>query len=121
MMLGLHGERKRRISREKSVLISLKVVGTARVSVQANRWDVSSTYTFSPLSGLILMHVINSIHPAPHQAVYDSLRTNLGKVFGWEDGAPTGLPRPVNVHPEPAACRADERCQGDDHDVSKKT
>ncbi len=72
---------------------------------------------FSPLSGLILTHVINSIHPAPHQAVYDSLRTSLGKVFGWEDGVPTGLPRPVNVHPEPAACRADERC----HDASKKT
>lgn len=36
----LHGGRKRRISREKSVLISLKVVGTARVSGAANRWDV---------------------------------------------------------------------------------
>jgi hypothetical protein len=73
----------------------------------------TSTYTFSPLSGLILSHVINSIQPAPHQAVYDSLRSSLGKVFGWEGGTPTGLPRPANVHPTPAACRADGRGHGD--------
>jgi len=36
----LHGEKRRKISREKSVLISLKVLGTARVSGVANRWDV---------------------------------------------------------------------------------
>lgn len=43
----------------------------------------NSTYTFSPNTGLIYRHVINSIHPAPHQAVYDALRSSLGSVFGY--------------------------------------
>ncbi|KAK2462769.1 hypothetical protein APHAL10511_005160 [Amanita phalloides] len=102
--LEKHTERRTPLVREKSLLIGLKVVGTARVSGASNQWDVVSTYTFSPLSGLILTHVIDSIHPAPHQAVYDSLRSNLGKVFGW-NGAPAGLPRPAEVHPAPAVCR----------------
>lgn len=49
-----------------------------------------STYTFSPTSGLILRHAINWIHPAPHLAVYDSLRGGLGKVFGF-GGAGAGV------------------------------
>jgi len=28
------------------------------------------------------MHTIDSIHPEPHQAVYDALRSSLGNVFG---------------------------------------
>ena len=53
-----------------------------------------STYTFSPITGLIHEHVVNSIHPAPHQAVYDSLRLSLGKVLGlgWGDGAGSSSP-----------------------------
>ena len=53
-----------------------------------------STYTFSPITGLIHEHVVNSIHPAPHQAVYDSLRLSLGKVLGlgWSDGAGSSSP-----------------------------
>ena len=53
-----------------------------------------STYTFSPITGLIHEHVVNSIHPAPHQAVYDSLRLSLGKVMGlgWGDGAGSSSP-----------------------------
>ncbi|KAF8628990.1 hypothetical protein AX15_003602 [Amanita polypyramis BW_CC] len=100
--LNRHGEKKRRVIREKSVLVGLKVHGVARVSGAPIQWDVTSTYSFSPLSGFILTHVINSIHPEPHQAVYDSLRSNLGKVFGWETGAPTGFPRPANMNVQPA-------------------
>ena len=33
-----------------------------------------STYGFSPVSGLINLHTIDSIQPAPHQAAYDALR-----------------------------------------------
>jgi hypothetical protein len=54
-----------------------------------------STYTFSPISGLIHEHVVNSIHPAPHQAVYDSLRLSLGKLLGLEWGAGSGSPNGV--------------------------
>ena len=53
-----------------------------------------STYTFSPITGLIHEHVVNSIHPAPHQAVYDSLRLSLGKILGleWSNGASSSSP-----------------------------
>ncbi|KAF9462509.1 CHAT domain-containing protein [Collybia nuda] len=73
---------KKRLSREKSLLIKLCVTGTARVTKAPGEWEVNSTYTFSPTTGLIQKHTINSIYPAPHQAVYDALRLSLGKVFG---------------------------------------
>ncbi|KAF8625343.1 hypothetical protein AX17_006885 [Amanita inopinata Kibby_2008] len=102
-------KKKKRMNREKSLLVVLKVRGMARVSGIAGEWDVSSTYMFSPLSGLILTHVINSIHPAPHQAVYDSLRSNLGKVFGRGLGGnePTGVPG------VPRTCSATAAAGGD--------
>ncbi|OBZ77299.1 hypothetical protein A0H81_01782 [Grifola frondosa] len=40
----------------------------------------NSTYTFSPITGLIYLHTIDSIYPAPHQAVYDALRAALVKL-----------------------------------------
>lgn len=106
-----HGKR---LSREKSILIKFCVTGNARVSGSAGEWEVyvqflsvgfqtfmmicrsNSTYTFSPRTGLIRTHTINSIYPAPHQAVYDALRMSLGKVFGLGEGARTNG----------AACRA---------------
>ncbi|KAJ7071985.1 hypothetical protein C8F01DRAFT_973616 [Mycena amicta] len=68
-------------SREKSLVVGLTASGVARVSGAANEWEVNSTYTFSPLTGLIHIHTVNSIHPAPHQAVYDALRASVN-VFG---------------------------------------
>ncbi|KAF5354322.1 hypothetical protein D9756_007344 [Leucocoprinus leucothites] len=76
---------KKRQSREKSALVRFMVTGTARVSGGVGEWEVESTYIFSPISGLIHKQVINSIHPAPHQAVYDSLSKLLG--FGWSSGS----------------------------------
>ncbi|KAF9010958.1 hypothetical protein BDZ89DRAFT_996134, partial [Hymenopellis radicata] len=76
----LSPESKRR--REKNLTVVFSVRGNARVSGAEGRWDVHSSYTFSPLSGLIHVHTINSILPAPHQAVYDALRASLGTVFG---------------------------------------
>ncbi|KAJ3576829.1 hypothetical protein NP233_g152 [Leucocoprinus birnbaumii] len=77
-------EKKRRQSREKSVVVRFMVTGKARVSGGIGEWEVESTYIFSPISGLIHKQIINSIHPAPHQAVYDSLSKMLG--FGWGSG-----------------------------------
>ncbi|TFK34705.1 hypothetical protein BDQ12DRAFT_362618 [Crucibulum laeve] len=84
--------KKRKLNRDKTLFIRLNVTGTARVSGSAGEWEVNSTYTFSPLSGLIHLHVVDSIEPAPHQAVYDSLRMSLGKVFGlgWHGGGVGG-------------------------------
>ncbi|KAF9808685.1 hypothetical protein IEO21_07797 [Rhodonia placenta] len=49
------------------------------------RTDRHSTYAFSPVSGLIHQHTIDSIEPAPHQAVFDALRGALCKL-GLADG-----------------------------------
>ncbi|KAJ8082477.1 hypothetical protein AAF712_001593 [Marasmius tenuissimus] len=68
--------------REKSLFLGLRVNGTARVSGSLGEWEVNCTYGFSPITGLILTHTINSIEPAPHQTVYDALRASLGGVFG---------------------------------------
>ncbi|KDR70132.1 hypothetical protein GALMADRAFT_76538 [Galerina marginata CBS 339.88] len=88
--------KKRRISREKSVLLRQTVTGIARVSGKPGEWVIESTYTFSPITGLIHQHVVNSIHPAPHQAVYDSLRLSLGKLLGFEWGSGPGRPSTTN-------------------------
>ncbi|KAJ7176484.1 hypothetical protein C8R46DRAFT_988534 [Mycena filopes] len=79
----------RRKSREKSLFVGLTATGIARVSGTVGEWEVNSTYTFSPLTGLIHIHTVNSIHPAPHQAVYDALRASLGNVFSVKDPTPS--------------------------------
>jgi hypothetical protein len=61
----------------------VSVVGSSYSSPRSESLpDRNSTYTFSPYTGLIYLHTINSIHPAPHEAVYDAMRTSLGRVFG---------------------------------------
>ncbi|EGN97122.1 hypothetical protein SERLA73DRAFT_57671 [Serpula lacrymans var. lacrymans S7.3] len=82
--------------REKSLFVSLCVTGTTRVSGGRGQWEIDSTYGFSPISGLIHTHTINSIQPAPHQAVYDTLRSSLMSVFGISGGEP-GTIRPEEV------------------------
>ena len=76
-------------SREKSLCVGLTVHGTTRVSGGLGEWQMwvvrfsdgtgltcrrDSTYGFSPVSGLINLHTIDSIQPAPHHAVLDALR-----------------------------------------------
>ncbi|KAI9570926.1 hypothetical protein HD554DRAFT_2017731 [Boletus coccyginus] len=68
--------------REKSLFVGVTVCGTTRVSGGIGEWQIDSTYGFSPVSGLINLHTINSIQPAPHQAAYDALRASLSQVFG---------------------------------------
>jgi len=88
-----YSTKKRRTIREKSIRIRQVVNGVGRVSGKPAEWEIESTYTFSPISGLIHEHVVNSIHPAPHQAVYDSLRLSLGKVLGlWGEEAGSSSP-----------------------------
>ncbi|KAG9219928.1 hypothetical protein CCMSSC00406_0009531 [Pleurotus cornucopiae] len=97
-----------RRNREKSLFIGLTVNGVARVSGGLGEWNVNSTYTFSPLSGLIHVHTIDSIQPAPHQTVYDALRSSLGKVFGLgliDGGEPQAGGAGVRAQ-GPVACEA---------------
>ncbi|KAF5340385.1 hypothetical protein D9611_007760 [Ephemerocybe angulata] len=78
----------RKLNREKYLLVRQLVNGINRVSGKEAEWEVESMYTFSPLSGLIMKHTVNSIRPAPHLAVYDLLKGSLGQVFGF--GEPAG-------------------------------
>jgi len=81
--------------RDKSVYISLDVVGTNRVSGGEGLWKVDSRYKFSPMSGLIELHVIDSIQPAPHQAAFDTIRSSLNSMFGF--GSAPGEVRPGQI------------------------
>ncbi|RDX42042.1 hypothetical protein OH76DRAFT_1363522 [Lentinus brumalis] len=71
---------KTRSIREKSLFIGLEVRGTNRVSKAEGGWEVNSTYTFSPTTGLIHLHNIDSIHPAPHEAFFSALQAALNKI-----------------------------------------
>ena len=66
----------------------------------------NSTYTFSPVSGLIHKHTIDSIQPAPHEAVFDLLRAALAKlrIGVAEPGSGVGVGG--------AACRAHAKGDG---------
>lgn len=89
---------KYRCIREKSFLMGLGVTGTGRVSGAPTEWEVyvhplpslfphspsypsahlitshrNYTYTFSPITGLIHLHTIDSIEPAPHAALFEAM------------------------------------------------
>ncbi|KAI0368508.1 hypothetical protein BV20DRAFT_922607, partial [Pilatotrama ljubarskyi] len=77
---GRPQQAKTRSLREKSLFIGVVVHGINRVSKAEGGWEVNSTYTFSPTTGLIHLHTIDSIHPAPHQAFFDALQAALSKI-----------------------------------------
>ncbi|KAF5361674.1 hypothetical protein D9758_007296 [Tetrapyrgos nigripes] len=103
----------RKKNREKSLFIGLRVLGVSRVSGAEGQWQVNSTYTFSPTSGLIHVHTINSIQPAPHLTVYDALRMSLGNVFGYGGPNSEGSQRSPGGA-APAACTGKgDGCKGE--------
>ncbi|KAI0325553.1 hypothetical protein GY45DRAFT_1330096 [Cubamyces sp. BRFM 1775] len=98
---------KTRSIREKSLFVGLVVHGINRVSKAEGGWEVNATYTFSPNTGLIHLHNIDSIHPAPHQAFFDALQAVLSKLgLGGSQGegaggmARTSYPD-SDAHPQP--------------------
>jgi len=68
--------------RERNVKIDLKMLGKSRLTSMNAEWNVLSTYSFSPLSGKIYRHQIESIYPAPHSAVFDAMRDSLLRLMG---------------------------------------
>ncbi|TBU40989.1 hypothetical protein BD309DRAFT_926148 [Dichomitus squalens] len=86
---------KTRSNREKSLFVGLMVHGINRVSKAEGGWQVNSTYTFSPITGLIHLHVIDSIHPAPHQAFFSALQAALSKIGlgSTRDAGESGMAR----------------------------
>lgn len=75
------------------------VSGIARVSGTKSEWEVDYTYNFSPATGLILIHTINSVHPAPHESVYEAFRLGFGRL---------GL----GLNPQPEAGAQGTICRG---------
>ena len=79
-------------SRNRSLSMGIGVSGLARVSGTKSEWEVDYTYGFSPTTGLILTHIINSIHPTPHESVYEAFRLGFGRLglgFSPEPGTRT--------------------------------
>ena len=67
--------------------VSCKFILSLGENVSHGTMCRESTYTFSPITGFIHQHIVDSILPTPHVAVYDSLRLTLGKLLGWEPGS----------------------------------
>jgi len=77
--------------RDRSLSMRIGVSGLARVSGTKSEWEVDCTYSFSPTSGLILVHTVNSIHPAPHESVYEAFRLGFGRLgLGFSPEPGTG-------------------------------
>ncbi|KAI0654970.1 hypothetical protein C8Q70DRAFT_924479 [Cubamyces menziesii] len=93
---------KTRSIREKSLFVGLVVHGINRVSKAEGGWEVNATYTFSPNTGLIHLHNIDSIQPAPHQAFFDALQAVLSKLgLGSSQGESAGgVARTSYTHPQ---------------------
>lgn len=78
-------------SRDRSLSMRMGVSGLARVSGAQSEWEVDCTYSFSPTTGLILIHTVNSIHPAPHESVYEAFRLGFGRLgLGFDPEPRTG-------------------------------
>ena len=78
-------------NRDRSLSMRIGVSGLARVSGAKSEWEVDYTYCFSPVTGLILIHIINSIHPTPHESVYEAFRLGFGRLgLGFDPEPRTG-------------------------------
>ncbi|KAG9037837.1 hypothetical protein FS837_001362 [Tulasnella sp. UAMH 9824] len=71
--------------RERQLQLSMLVGGRSRLTGSPAEWDVKCTYSFSPLSGLIYLHEVESIDPAPGLHVLDALRLSLSRVLGVDE------------------------------------
>lgn len=70
--------------RNRQIEIRTILSGRSRLSGALNEWDVYSTYTLSPQTGLIDVHVVDSIQPAPHMTFLDGLRGTLARLAGLD-------------------------------------
>ncbi|KZO94574.1 hypothetical protein CALVIDRAFT_539024 [Calocera viscosa TUFC12733] len=74
--------------RERAARILLNVSGFGRVTDKRSEWDVNCTYTFSPTTGLISHHRIESIDPAPHISVYEGFKASLTRFLRGDEEEP---------------------------------
>ncbi|WVQ74523.1 hypothetical protein IAR50_004124 [Cryptococcus sp. DSM 104548] len=94
--------------RQKQIRVLLSVYGTLRLPPHSEaRWHTSSLYTFSPTSGLIISHEVETIRPLPGEGVAEWL---MSRLLGWtnRNGASEGAipcPRTVALPPDSSIAR----------------
>lgn len=83
------GERR---ERDLAITIRLLVSGIGRLTLSSERaeWDVTSTYTFCPRTGFIILHTVNAIQPAPSETVYAAFQSTLSALSGGLGRGPAG-------------------------------
>lgn len=79
-----------RRARDKKIAIGLTVNGVGRVSGVPAEWQVNCTYAFSPHTGHIIHHNVDSIEPAPHHALFEALG-KFGLLSGHGGGKAGGV------------------------------
>ncbi|WVQ64791.1 uncharacterized protein L199_002960 [Kwoniella botswanensis] len=67
--------------RQKQIRVQVAVYGTLRLPPHKEaKWHTSSLYTFSPFSGLITSHEVETIRPLPGEGVAEWL---MSRLLGW--------------------------------------
>ncbi|AUB27888.1 hypothetical protein CKF44_07594 [Cryptococcus neoformans] len=94
--------------RMKQIRVLVSVYGTLRLPPHKEaKWHTSSLYTFSPTSGLIVSHEVETIRPLPGEGVAEWMMSRLlgwtSKNAGHEGAIP--CPRTVALPPEHRVAR----------------
>ncbi|KAL0252406.1 hypothetical protein I308_101797 [Cryptococcus tetragattii IND107] len=99
----LHAEKGYPSHRMKQIRVLVSVYGTLRLPPHKEaKWHTSSLYTFSPTSGLIVSHEVETIRPLPGEGVAEWM---MSRLLGWtsrnagHEGA-IPCPRTVALPPE---------------------
>ncbi|KAK8861476.1 hypothetical protein IAR55_002297 [Kwoniella newhampshirensis] len=84
--------------RKKQIRVLVSVNGTPRLPSHTEaKWHTSSLYTFSPTSGLITSHEVETIRPLPGEGVAEWL---MSRLLGWTSrhaGPEGAIPCPRTV------------------------
>ncbi|WVQ94503.1 hypothetical protein IAU59_001582 [Kwoniella sp. CBS 9459] len=108
--------------RQKQIRIQVAVYGRPRLPPHHEaKWHTSSLYTFSPYSGLITSHDVETIRPLPGEGVAEWL---MSRLLGWtsrqganEGAVPCPSPRTVAV---PVELRQRSRLRAERESFAKK-
>lgn len=102
-------------ARQRQIRILLTLHGRPRLPPHNEAtWHTSSLYSFSPYSGLIAHHEVETIRPLPGEGVTEWLRQSL---FGFAGRKPEVVDEPA-VYPRASSSR--EECGGADGVVRTK-
>ncbi|WRT65585.1 uncharacterized protein IL334_002530 [Kwoniella shivajii] len=102
--------------RQKQIRVQVSIYGTPRLPPHKEaKWHTSSVYTFSPYSGLISSHEVETIRPLPGEGVAEWL---MSRLLGWtsrqtvDEGA-VPCPRTVALPTQAELERFRDRSEGE--------